>query len=37
MATGLGAAGLPFTVDIRSIGSARFQHIVASRVTIANW
>ena len=37
MATGLGAAGSPFTVDIRSIGSARFLHIVVTRVTIANW
>ena len=37
MATGQGATGSPFTVDIRSAGSARFLHIVASRATIANW
>ena len=37
MAADQGATGSPFTVDIRSIGSARFPHIVASRATIANW
>ena len=36
MAADQGAAGSLFTVDIRSVGSARFLHIVASRATIAN-
>ena len=37
MATDQVAAGLLFTIDILSVGSARFPHIVASKATIANW
>ena len=37
MAADQGTVDSPSTVDIRSVGSARFLHIVASRATIANW
>ena len=37
MAADQGPTGSLFTVNIRSVGSARFPHIVASRATIANW